>query len=366
MAKESSALSVRIDPDVQKEFTKYTKENSVFSQAKIVESLIQYFLHQNEEQKQLIVMGVARDYVDLLGEVLQLVTWGDHAWNGYKRVSGLDGRGSYLPWVIEIYSALSRISPRTRDYRKVDETEDDLGIPNLRRIAWFKLGVAWISMAWELRTQALLDLDAARGEGTLTEPNSKPNDWLVLYNAAIESVRVANAYYGQFRESLELEDPKKKPHPTIVYNQACTWSLIAQYLYERDAKNDELYPMAEVEKLREEENRKKANEQTPVITLGSADPAVEQALSKATERLDDVTLNYKENSEGMPFVDAQWLFDYAKVDGDLAFYRLARQRDYEKWLTKRKARISLYESYRDFRRELHRDTEEFLEKIEVK
>jgi hypothetical protein len=370
MAKETSTLSVRIDVDTFREFNEYTKKHHLYTQAGIVDRLIKYFMNQSEEQRQFLVMGVGTNYVDLLGEALQLVTWGDHAFNGYRHISSIyrSSRGSYLPWVIEIYNELDSISKGTKYPVKEADTSsrnDDLltGILSLRRIAWFKLGAAWIALAGELRKQALLDLAGLFSDGTLQQdtatPESKVDDWTVLYDAAVDSLRVAVANYGLFNQSLEQF--KKEPHRIVLYNQACTWSLIAQYITEQTATNQELHPFAMAE-WQNEENRKVTDE-PELCLISSGNVEADKALRKANDCLKHVTINFMNDADGetedMPFADAQWLFDYAKVDSDIAFYRNCSKEEFGKWLDRRKG-ISLLDSYKGFRRKLPEDIKNFM------
>src|SRR5689334_5095229 len=131
-------LSVRIDPDVLKELTEYTTNHRGVTQAKVVESLISYFAQQNPEQQHLIVMGVGSDYLGLLGKALQLVSWGDHAY-----------RGGFLPWAIETFSELDKISAAAqRSLGDDPESKTNLvGVLSLRRMAWFKLASSWMEVA---------------------------------------------------------------------------------------------------------------------------------------------------------------------------------------------------------------------------
>lgn len=366
MAKETSTLSVRIDPARFKRFNDYTKKHPVFTQAKVVDSMIEYFMNQSPEQQNLLVMGVSTDYLDLISEALHLVTWGDHAFNGYRNISSTYrcSRGSYLPWVIEIYNELDTISKRTKSLTKQAEASSHeghglTGMLSLRRIAWFKLGAAWIALASELRKQALLDLADCFRDGTLqpdtATPESKAGDWTVLYDAATDALRVAIANYGLFNKS------KKEPNRIVLYNQACTWSLIAQYITEQTANNEELHRLA-MDERQKEDNLKEANE-PEMCFIGPGNIKANDALSEASDCLRRVTISTKNDDEGeaedMPFADAQWLFDYAKVDLDFAFFRTGKKDDFENWLSKRKG-MSLLDSFKGFHRDLPSDIKNFL------
>lgn len=354
MARDTKTLSVRIAPHTFDKFNLYTKDHRVFTQAKIVESLIEYFMNQSEEQKHLLVMGVGSDYLDLIGEALQLNAWGEHA-----------SRGSFWPWVIETYNKLNEISAEAQksdeEQKSVSGEESSIklvGILSLRRIAWFNLGTAWIKVAMELRAKALAGLghhlkDGALETDTTTPNESKPDDWKDLYDAAIDSLRVAIANHSLFNMSL------KEPYPPVLYNQACTWSLIAQYITEQNANNDELKQLAEAERQKEEEKSKEADKQTSDVCLSPSNILeANNALRKANECLRSIKKNYKSGPEGMAFENAQWMFDFAEHDQDIAFFRKGKEDDFEKWLDRGKARISLLESYKRFRRELPKDIEE--------
>jgi hypothetical protein len=359
MAKGTKSLNVRIDTDTFDKFNKYTKTHDIFTQAKIVENLIKYFMKQNEEQKHLLVMGVGVDYLNLLGEALQLVNWGDHAFRGYETSRGSQiSRGSFLPWIIETYNRLNELSAKAqKPWENVNSPNNLDGILFLRRIAWFKLGAAWIKVAMELRTQALVDLadylNKGNSPGSSTKNESKPGDWNEVYDASIYSLRVAIANYHLFNKSLEKF--RKQPHPTVLYNQACTWSLIAQYITEQNATNKKLDKLAQAA-FQEEEKRKKTEKQTlEACSLPSGIVEADIALQKANECLQKITIHYPGDAEDMPFADAQWLFDYAESDPDIACFRKSYEKEFEKWLRKRTARISLLDSHKHFRSNLSED-----------
>lgn len=362
MARTTQTLSVRIDPEVLKDLIEYTRKNRGVTQAKVVENLIRYFNQQSPEQQYLLVRGVGTDYLDLFGEALQLVTWGDHAVQGYKDSRGNQAaRGSFLPWVIETYNKLDEISASAEEINTLNKREvsqDLVGILSLRRIAWFKLGTAWIFVARELRTQALIDLADRPGDSALTNAIT-PSEYKALYDAAIDSLRVASANFRLFNKSLEKFG--KKPHPTVLYNQACTWSLIAQYISERNANDQERELLAQATLQEEGEKGKEAAGQPSekcVPTSGILE--AENALRKANEYLQNITIVYQEDTEGMPFADAQWLFDYAERDPDIACFRKEQEDDFKMWLHKKTARISLLDSYRRLRDRLPKDVAEVI------
>jgi len=354
MARATSTLSVRIDPDVLTKLIEYTNNRRGVTQAKVVESLIKYFARQSPEQQHLIVMGVGSDYLALIGKALQLVTWGDHA-----------NKGRFLPWVIETFGELDRISAAAQESANDEEpTNDPVGLLSLRRIAWFKLGSAWMDLAMELRARALADL-AGYLDGDALKTNDstpdapKPNEWHEHYAAALESLRVAIAYHRFFNKSLEM------PQPTVLYNQACAWTLIAQYITERNASNKELAPLAQRELHRQEEEKKLEEAQIlqmclPPSNNGEADVALEQA----TECLHSIRIHYQGHTEGMPLADTQWLFDYAERDSDLAFFRRGRGPEFNRWLNERKSRTSILDSFKRLRsglsKEVAKETDEIV------
>lgn len=346
MAKATSTLSVRIDPDVLTTLIEYTKNHRGVTQAKVVESMIKYFARQSPEQQHLIVMGVGSDYLDLLGKALQLVTWGDHAYSG-----------RFLPWAIETYSKLDKISAEAQESVDDDESiKDPVGVLSLRRIAWFKLGSAWMDLAMQLRTRALVDLalylkNMAAQSDAATPNESKPDEWQELYAAAHKSCLVAIAYHRLFNKSLE--EFEHLPQPTVLYNQACAWTLIAQYLTEQNASNQELYPLAQRELQQQEEERQQEEEQMLQSCLPPADDLeADHALQKAAECLQRIRIHYEGDTEGMPLADTKWLFDYAERDPDLACFRRGKEVTFKKWLDERKSRTSLLDSFKRLRNEV--------------
>lgn len=371
MAKATKTLSVRIDSDTFDRFNIYTKGHNVFTQANIVESLIDYFMKQSEEQKHLLVRGVGSDYVDLVTEALQLVTWGDHAFSG-----------SHLPWVIETYNELNNIAAEARRPTNDAEWEADsdaeseadgksdsetkpTGLLSLRRIAWFKLGRAWIDIARGLRAKALVGLahhlKPSTG-GDATPDDSKPDDWAELYNAAIDSFRIAVANFRLFNQSLQ--NFGKDPHPTVLYNQACVWSLTAQYIAERDAKNKALDQLAKDALEDEKKKKREAEEQTLSGGRPPSDiPEADTALRNAYVCLKEITVNYKEGTEDIPMGDARWLFDFAKHDPDLDFFRDKRDSDFNNWRSKQINRISILDSYKHLRRNLPKVAEKIVNEL---
>jgi hypothetical protein len=360
--RSSNTLSVRIDPDVLADFTKYTKQHRVFSQAQIVESLIRYFMKQGEEQKHLLVMGMGADYLDLIGEALQLLTWGDHA-----------ALGSHWLWVIEIYNGLNEISAEAQESAEEQQSAGDSspnnlgGILSLRRIAWFKLGRAWIDVAKRLRAKALDGLASHLSKRTpqdddATPDESKPEDWNELYDAATHSLRIAIANFRLFNKSLEKSE--KPHHPTVLYNQACCWSLIAQYITEQNA-NQDLRDLLKGKVQEEDIREREADEQMLEVCLPPSDiPESDHALRKASESLKSITTNYKEEAEGMRFDNVQWMFDFAVSDPDLACFRRGKKDDYDRWSNARKGHSSLLYSYKRLSSRLRKDIASELSNIE--
>jgi hypothetical protein len=358
-AKSFSTLSVRINPEVFDEFTGYIKKHPVFTQAQIVESLIRYFMNQGDEQRYLLAMGVGRDYLGLISEALQLTTWGDHA-----------ARGLHWLWVIEIYNELDRVATKAQENAEKEREEggttpDNLeGILSIRRMAWFKLGRAWIDVAKGLRSKAVIDLadsfpaPAAKPEAVTSgkqkekkqrQRNEKPKNWKELYGAALNSLRIAIANFRLFNRSLEQSG--KLEHPTVLYNNACAWSLIAQYLTEQNADNDALEPL--VRDKQSEDGPGGMGGLTPNACLKpSGAPEVERALQKGWEDLSKITIDYRGDAEGMPFADAQWMFEFADRDPDLACLHEGKKDDFEKWRDKGMPHSSLLKSYERFQSRL--------------
>lgn len=357
-AKSFSTLSVRINPEVFDKFTKYTKEHSVFTQAQIVESLIRYFMSQGDEQKYLLAMGVGQDYLGLIGEALQLTTWGDHA-----------SRGSHWLWVIEIYNELDKVAAKAqesaeKEKKKGDSTPCNLeGILSIRRIAWFKLGRAWIDIAKGLRAKALAELADTLCPLAPEEVSGapKPKEWNELYGAAIKSLHIAIANFRFFNRSLKKS--KKQPHPTVLYNKACAWSIIAEYLTEQNADNEALKGLMPDEQRTEGQGG--MGESAPVVCLTPADtPEAARALQKGIKNLREITVDYRGDAEGMPFADAQWMFDFASRDPDLACLHKGRAEDFKKWLDKGMPHTSLLKSYERFQSRLPNDVVSELNNIQ--
>lgn len=347
MAKTTQTLSVRIDPKVLKELIKYTKENRGVTQAKVVENLIAYFAQQSPEQQHLLVRGVGSDYLGLLGKALQLVTWGDHA---YTR--------QYLPWAIETYDELDRISAEAeKSVSRPESAKERVGILSLRRIAWFKLGSAWMDVAMQLRARALVELANRIGpegpQSDAKEPNRpRPETWDTLYDAALDSLRVAIGYHRLFNKSLEV------PQPAVLYNQACAWTLMAQYRTEQKANDKELYSIAQHEQEEEEARRLANNPMLELCLPPSDDGETADALQRATECLQKIKIHYQGNNEGMPLGDTQWLFDYAERDPDLSCFRKGKTDAFDRWVAERKSRTSLLDSFKRLRYKLPAAVEE--------
>lgn len=347
----SSALTIRIDDKLLnrlKTLVKKDEFNRGLTQASVVESLLEYYFRQNPEVQDLILSGGGGDSLQLHARALQLVTWGDHA-----------AQRSFWRWAIDSYSELDKISSAAEAaVGSAASEKDSLGIVDLRRIAWYKLGTAWINVARNLRKTALSQFAKfVKDEvvGSL-EDNQRPTEWVELYDAARESLRVAIANFQLFDDSLRRF--KHPSHPTILYNQACSWSLIAEYTSEQYAESTALQQLAlNTEASDGKEGIRELENALHLLTVAPVLSEVEDALAKTSEFLSKIEVHYLGNSEGIPLADTLWLFDYAEDDPDLAFYRVSSSFEYCRWLSKRTTKTSLLDSYKRFRREVPRDIE---------
>ena len=359
MAKQGQqTLSVRVALKHFNALSKYAENNKYrgFSQAKVVESLIRYFIQQSKEQQDLIMLGLNTDYFELIGEAMQLIHWGDHSF-----INGI------LPWAISTYNKLDKISVEAQtsiqeSLVKEETVKDMIGVLSLRRIAWFKLGSSWMDLAAEIRRRALVGF-ANSLKTEINQPvsetpdNSKPSLWKERYNSAIESLKVAIIYHRYFNESLGNE-----PHPTVLYNEACAWSLIAQYINEKNATNEVIIPLAEIESKKEEEKLNQIKEQFAEVALYATDNfEISKALQKVSECLNKINIEKVGETKGIPLVDTQWLFDYADNDLDLAFFRNNKDDLFKNWLDARKSPSSLLTSFKRLRSDLPSDV---LDKLE--
>lgn len=350
-------LSVRIDRKKVDDLSAYTRDRRGISQAKVVESLIGYFLKLNEEQQHLILIGEASDYLGLLGPALELITWADHA---YSRPT------ISLPWAIELYGQLDKkFAEAQESIRDSESTKNQVGVFSLRRIALFKISNAWMDLAMRLRARALSKLGAnfkheSPRANTAKASESKPDKWHELYNAALESLRIAIAYHRLFNK--DREEKKKTLQPAVLYNQACAWALVAQYVSEKNASNEDLKSMAQHELQQQEKERQPANEQDSEKCLPLADTVeANNAIQRATDCLSDIKNNYRVDTDGIPMADTNWLVDFAEHDSDLACVRQGNGAFFKKWLTERKSTTSLLDSFKRLRRELPKDVEELID-----
>jgi hypothetical protein len=308
-ARSSINVSVRLQPKVVTTLNKVTAAHKT-TQAKVVQRLIEYFAVQSRELQNTVLSGVSAGELPkisgelhLISNALQLIEWGDHAF-----------RGEFWPWAIETYSNLDELSTEAA---------------GLQRLARFKLGYAWRKFGMALRREGLLLSQQALHLRRR------------YYDAASWSQCVAIGYYRAYQRGIEQTQPV---HPINLYNEACSWTLIAQYLAERDASKDSLEPIVA---MVQSEQQSKAEENEPlIIEMKALSRASQSALRYALGELGHIRAVYgKSEVEGLPASQTQWIFRQAAKDGDLAMLRQYQNSEYKDWLDSRRADASSLESY---------------------
>jgi hypothetical protein len=312
--RSSINVSVRLQPKVVATLNKVTAAHKT-TQAKVVQRLIEYFAVQSRELQNTVLSGVAAGELPkisgelhLISNALQLIEWGDHAF-----------RGEFWPWAIETYSTLDELST---------------GAAGLQRLARFKLGYAWRRFGMALRREGLL----------------LPQPALHLrrryYDAASWSQCVAIGYYRAYQRGIEQT---QTVHPINLYNEACSWTLIAQYLAERDASKESLDSI--IVGVQSEQQSGAEEYEPPLPETKPLPLASQSALRYALDELGRIRAVYgKSEVEGLPASQTQWIFRQATKDSDLAMLRQYQNPAYKDWLDSRRAEASSLESYTVCRR----------------
>jgi hypothetical protein len=299
-------LSVKIDKQVVSGLASDAKSLDS-SQARIVQRALEYFHKQSAELQRAILSAVNSDEVPRINRTLQLMEWGDHA---YKR--------ELWVWAIEAYTHLDSVAEGTGD---------------MQRLVRFKLSLCWMALAIDLRRQGL----------SLTSKSDRSR----LYDAAIDSLCVA---IGYFRFYLLNGDPvKHEGHYIALYNEACSLTLIAQYLTERDASERELATMSK-EILKHAKPTRLTHETTIRFKVAGLPNSL---LAKALEQLEKIPERPGHNDA--PFSDTQWLVNLAQGDEDLLMLREHKRRDFAEWSKEKTVGmpwLNSYERCRDLLRKL--------------
>ena len=302
------ALTVRIERQVASRLAIDARALDT-SQARIVQRALEYFHKQSGELQRAILSAVNLEEVPKIHRTLQLMEWGDHA---YKR--------ELWVWAIEAYAYMDSVAD---------------GIVDLQRLVRFKLSLCWMGLAIDLRWQALFLNRASKFDRSR------------LYDAAIDSLCVA---IGYFRLYLLNGDPTKhEGHYIALYNEACSLTLIAQYLTERDASEGEVATLRK-ETLKHDKAKKCTGETHTPFKVGGLPNSL---LAKALEQLDKIPERPGHN--GAPFADTQWLVTFAQADEDLWMLREHKSKDFAAWSAKKTVGtpwLNSYERCRDLLRKL--------------
>jgi hypothetical protein len=300
MSDQRPTLSVRIDPKALRELKEFGGDFSV-TQAEVIEKLLKYFFKQTPDLQAHIIAGIDIDQISIISSAMEQIEWGNHAYS--KR---------FWPWAIETYSHL---------YIKAE------GVEVIVRLSAFKLGSAWMDLAMDLRQVAFW---REWGSGERRE----------YYMASIQSLRFAVAYFIRFNRSLKQHQKSQPPHPVVLYNEACVFSLIAQYITEMDATEDRV-----VAAQQSVQQRNKAVECKRPSFEGENNISLKanQFTSKAMDRLNSMGKDYY--GDLFAFSDMQWLFEHSNKDPDLEFIRDNYNEEFGRWLSKYKSTATILESY---------------------
>lgn len=321
---EPRPLSVRIDPaaaDFLSDYALKSRSGSSaqrYSQGAILERLVLYFESLPADLQTEILEGKKINFLTLLGSSLECAEWGDHAL-----------RRMFVVWAIETYTQLFDVAQ---------------GIKGIQRLAIFKLGSAWLYLAEELRKRALLTDDISDSQ------------WNEYYDAALHSLRIAFAYFRGFNVNLIAENKESPPHPALVFNQACSCSLYAQFHCERTSRKNGDF----ANKAREELKRiEKASvnisaESGAYVEEMVLEPEIDETSARASQagldllRKIDTNLVFKADSS-VPIVETHWIVEYAKGDSDLAFIRALHKKEFEDIISAKEKDTSILMSYKRIR-----------------
>jgi hypothetical protein len=343
-ARNLTTLSVRIEPDTFDKLKEFTEQHSQYSQAFVVGRLLDYFNRQDSEVRQVILTGLEIDYLELVGRFFQLLDLGDHA---YDR--------KFWVWAIESFLQADRqASGGEKALQKIPEEaagSKARGVVSLRRLVWFKISSAFMDLGMELRHRALVDHD------------TRDDEWKAYYLAAIDSLRVAIAYHRLFNASLK--EAGAKPHPAILYNEACAWTLMAQYTREMSLGPEDAQVQDVQKEARRSEAERLASMQGPgTCVVASNDPKAAAALDNALQCLTQIRNRYKGTAEGMPLGETHWMIEFADKDSDLECLRRSREKEFGDWFREHHMRTRLIEAFRTVRNNLPRDVEAMLETVQ--
>jgi hypothetical protein len=226
----------------------------------------------------------------------------------------------YIGWAVEVFSRLDTISA---------------GSDGLQRLARYKLALSWYRFGLALRSEAI-----AKAVSTGTVP-------LNLYTAARRSLAVAIAY---FRGTQPGTVDEVGSHPFHLYNEACCWSLIAQYAMEESLSKEELERLPRVPtKQSLPADSADDSERLPSGSLSTAaKTVVHTSLENALRSLGRIrTDGLKRELDGLPTTQTRWAIGRSIADPDLAMLRQQLSDEFSAWLSTRNPMSSLLESYEE-------------------
>jgi len=202
-------------------------------------------------------------------------------------------------------------------------------------------------LAVELRKTALLIDFPDDNEEVDQQRLGKISDqflWKRHYMAALDCLNIAIHY-------LQTET---NPHPVTRYNEACAWTLIAQYIAEKEfavtptIATDDRAQLIKLRKAALLERRKKvdAAKATANYSKISMPAASRKYLDTAMQRLRGIQSDGQRDADTIAIGNSHWLFEYAGEDADMEFMRSVNKTEFEKLISEKKETGWLLSSYK--------------------
>lgn len=161
------------------------------------------------------------------GELMEGLAWGQHAFT-HKRWG----------WAIE-------------QYRRLEDQSNKAGALGVWRFAQYQMAYCWLDVGLQLRQVAI--------------QSKSSTNWDALYGAADWALCASIAYNERHSQNPHLGKMNhRNPHPVVVFNIACGWSLRAQYEVERNLGHESpliigMRQAVEAEVKAQESKREQAN-----------------------------------------------------------------------------------------------------------
>ena len=179
----------RVDRKTKTWITKFRGGPPKLTETKLIQNLLDYAMNQPEVVAREILQGEMKSG-SAIGLTMERLAWADHAYNRRLWV-----------WAIAAYGELESSTRTSRS-------------KGLERLSLYKRSICYSKIAINIRGEAI-------------ERSGRDDLWNDRMSAAIDAAKHALSLHRR------IEQMGSDHHPVIYYNNACFFSMMAQFEIER-------------------------------------------------------------------------------------------------------------------------------------